>query len=128
MMHSIARGVIAAMLSATLVAQQSAPAAPAAPVPAAAYAEAWVVPVEISGALLLAAGQRAVFLAHAEGIAAHAKTDGKLLWTHSRSGIKQLLASSSPDAPVAGVAANDVIALDPATGELRWTAALAAAS
>ena len=92
------------MLSATLVAQQSAPATPPTPPPTPAYAEAWAVPVEISERLLLSVGQHAVFLAHADGIAAHAKADGKVLWNHPRAGITHLLASQSPETPVAAAA------------------------
>lgn len=151
MSQMMRRAAIAVLLSATLAADQSAPAAPPPAVPG--YAEAWAVPVESSGPFMLAIGQRAVFVANEsscaryvvarmfawptaisplrcgesgpDGIMAYAKTDGKLLWTHPRAGVTQLLASSSADAPLAVVSGSDLIAIDAGTGAVRWTARLA---
>jgi outer membrane protein assembly factor BamB len=124
MSQTITRAAIAVVLSATLAADQSAPAAqpPATP----GYSEAWAVPVETTGPFSLAAGQHGVFVAHESGIAAYAKADGKLLWTHPRSGITQLFASSVAGAPLVCAGASDLVALDSRTGDVRWTAALAA--
>jgi outer membrane protein assembly factor BamB len=123
MSQTITRAAIAVVLSTTLVADQSAPAAPPPAVPG--YAEAWAVPVENSGPFSLSVGQNAVFVAQEDGIAAYAKADGKSLWAHARPGITQLLASAVADAPLACVGASDLVALDPATGDVRWTAQLA---
>jgi outer membrane protein assembly factor BamB len=120
---TITRAAIALVLSATLAADQSAPASPAPSVPG--YAEAWVVAVDNSVPFSLAVGQNAVFLAHETGVGAYAKADGKSLWTQARSGITQLLGSALGDAPLACVSGSDLVALDPATGDLRWTAKLA---
>jgi outer membrane protein assembly factor BamB len=121
--QTIARAAIAVLLSATLVADQSAPASP--PAAIAGYAAAWAVPVETSGPFLLAVGQHSVFVAHETAIAAYAKADGKLVWQHPRAGVTQLSASSSADAPLAAVSGTELVALDPGTGDVRWTAALA---
>jgi len=123
MSQTTTRAAIALVLSATLAANQSAPPAPPPAVPG--YAEAWAVPVENNGPFALSVGQNAVFVAHEGGIGAYAKADGKSLWTHTRSGISQLLASALADEPLACVGASDLVALDPATGDVRWTAALA---
>jgi outer membrane protein assembly factor BamB len=149
--QTITRAAIAVLLSATLVADQSAPAAPPPAVPG--YAEAWRVPLETGGPFSLAVDQTAVFVANEyscarylvirvfvwqaamsplqcgeseqDGIAAYAKADGKLLWKHPRAGVTQLLASSAAHAPLAAVSTTDLIALDPGTGDVRWTTTLA---
>jgi len=123
-MRTITRAAIAVVLSATLTADQS--AAPAPPPASPGYAEAWAVPVETSGPFLLAIGHNAAFVAHADGIVAHAKDDGRILWTHPRAGITQLFASPLADAPLAAVAASGLVAFDPATGDVRWTSSLEA--
>lgn len=126
MSQTITRAAIAVVLSATLAADQSAPAAPPPAVPG--YVEAWAVPVENSGPFSLAVGQNAVFVAQEDGIGAYAKADGKSLWTHARPGVTQLLASALADAPLACVGASELVALDPATGDVRWTAPLTGAA
>lgn len=123
MSRTITRAAVAVVLSATLAADQSAPAAPPPATPG--YSEAWAVPVETNGPFSLAVGPHAVFVAHETGIAAYAKADGKLIWTHPRSGLTQLVASSVADAPLVCAGASDLVALDSGTGDVRWTAALA---
>jgi outer membrane protein assembly factor BamB len=112
------------MLSATLFAQQSAPASPPATAAASGYAEAWAVPIEGVVSLVIAVGQHAVFVAHEDGITAYAKSDGKSLWSRPHAGVTQLLASARPDALLAAAGTQGVVAFDPATGEVRWTATL----
>lgn len=151
MSQTITRTAISFTLSAALAANQSAPAAPAPAVPG--YGEAWAVPIENDGPFSLAVGPNAVFVARDDscarfvvlgvfiwqaalspipcgeaetgGIAAHAKADGKRLWTRSKAAVTQVFAPSSAGAPLTAVSGPDLIALDPDTGDVKWTARLA---
>jgi outer membrane protein assembly factor BamB len=121
MSPKIARAGVVVLLSVTVAADQSAPATPPA---APAYLQAWTVPIETTHPFSLAVGQSAVFLSHEAGIAAYTKPDGKPLWTQPRSGVTALLGSAVANAPLLCVNGSDLVALDPGTGDVRWTAAL----
>ena len=122
----IRAAIVMAALPAFLTAQQSPPAAPASPPPAApVYTAAWTAPVEGAGSLRLAIGQHSVFLAHGGGITAYARTDGKTLWTREIAGVTGLVSASRADAPVVAVTATEVVALDPGTSQERFRAAVA---
>ena len=104
--------------------------APRVPSPAGTPADtaAWTQPLEAAGPARLAIGARAVFVAHAAGVEAYAKADGKSLWSQPVAGITQLSALTRGDTVLTALTQADVIGLDTESGRELWRLALTQAS